>query len=80
LLTSDLGQNPNNYGAGGHVIDGSRKRNLKFVSQPTSPRLKLHQGNSFKDNGQARKHKHRNNLRDKSSDQTVFQYLFSKIG
>ena len=26
LLTSDLGQNPNNYGSGGHIIDGSRKR------------------------------------------------------
>ena len=29
LLTSDLGQNPQSYNSGGHVIDGSRKR---FVS------------------------------------------------
>ena len=33
LLTSDLGQNPQNYNPGGHVIDGSSKRNFRSPSQ-----------------------------------------------
>ena len=50
LLTSDLGQNPQNYNPGGHVIDGSFER--KFHSLP----------------------------KDTKSDQTILQYLASKIG